>query len=299
MLSVSITQAQVVKEKTEEAKSKTGQKAEGRVDRKIDQGIDKGLDAFEGLFKKKKKRNAAEDEADEAQNTSANASLANLFGGGSNAIDLPASYNFSKQMDVQLTSTNKRGKQEEMTLKYHLSPENKQLGLSTKDEKNRGEEAFTVFDMAEEYMVVFSSSGSEKVAMAIPIKQNMLDAYSAEDEKAAHPDFKYTKTGRTKTILGYTCHEYKFTSEEQNGSSWITNDLPDFSQNFMLLSDPKGKNKNNLPSGFPQGTLLEMHMTDQKGEKMDWLVTKIDKNASHTITTSDYQLMQMPAMGGN
>ena len=222
--------------------------------------------------------------------------MLSLFG-GKNSVELPDSYSFTNQMDVMLTSTNKRGKQEQMPITFHFKPESSQMGISMKyNEGKDSGEAFTIFDLDNKAMVVLTNSGQQKMAMSIPIDDKTLESYQNENEAADNSKMSFTKTGRTKTILGYSCQEYKFESEESSGTTWVTDELPAYRQNFMnMAAQAQRKNKQALPANYPTGTMLEMNMVSDKGEKSHWLVTAVKDNAPLNVKMADYQVMAMPA----
>jgi hypothetical protein len=104
----------------------------------------------------------------------------------------------------------------------------------------------------------------------------------------------FTKTGRSKIILGYSCQEYTFEGEGSSGTSWVTDELPEYRQNFMNMAAQAQKNrKQNLPNNYPAGTMLEMQVVDNKGEKTHWLVTAVKSNDTRTINIDEYQVMTM------
>ena len=84
------------------------------------------------------------------------------------------------------------------------------------DEK--GEKTGIVYGMG----ALFSSLGQTINEEEIP---------ETQEEYLANPNVK--KTGRTKTIAGYKCEEYKYEDETSSSEVWITKDVKMNAQDFF------------------------------------------------------------------
>lgn len=104
----------------------------------------------------------------------------------------------------------------------------------------------------------------------------------------ANPNVK--KTGRTKTIAGLKCEEYKYNDEESESEIWITQDLKMNTQDFFSTLF-----KSNLYArGVPWGYMMEATTIDKEsGEKSVMQVTRVDSNSNTRFNLSDYQITNL------
>jgi hypothetical protein len=104
----------------------------------------------------------------------------------------------------------------------------------------------------------------------------------------ANPNVK--KTGRTKTIAGYKCEEYKFDDEETESEIWITQDLKMNTRDFFSTLF-----KTSLYAhGVPWGYMMEATTLDKKtGEKTVMQVTRVDSNSNTRFNLADYQITNL------
>lgn len=66
----------------------------------------------------------------------------------------------------------------------------------------------------------------------------MVETEDDDDEEYEEIDITKYKTGKSKDILGYECHQWIFTDEEEDDEveAWVTNEVG----NFMLMQSPMG-----------------------------------------------------------
>lgn len=97
----------------------------------------------------------------------------------------------------------------------------------------------------------------------------------------------FVKTGRTKTICGYQCEEYKKDNADETMSIWVSKETSPWVTAFH-----KGVSgvSNDMPSatGFT-GMAMEMDMLKKADQSsMVWMVTEVNKNTASTISTAGY-----------
>lgn len=101
------------------------------------------------------------------------------------------------------------------------------------------------------------------------------------------------KTGGTKTICGYRCDEYEVTEEEGKlvSTVWATDDLR-FPGSRKMMGKQQG-----MPRGYGHGEIKGVIMASETYEKGKLTtkseVTKVDLNATHSISVAGVTLMQM------
>jgi hypothetical protein len=292
LLSTQISSAQIVDRTTDRAKDKTN----NRVDNKIDQGIDKSLDAIEGVFKrkpkedKKKKEETPQTEEEQSQAAAESMLSGGLFGGQSNA-QIKDAYKFDHRVSMTMEMTDKKGeKSPEQQMQMYFSESDPEIGIRTMQE---GMNSLMVMDMGNKVMVMLMDVGESKMLMTIPLNGDLL----SEEEEEKHTksdDFTFTKTGRTKTILGYTCEEYIGEDKESTSVFWVTKD-EDFgiTKAFAGMAAASKKSNSSMPQDAPGGMMMEMTNTNKKNpkEEMKLTVTEVKKNISETISTKGYTKM--------
>lgn len=112
------------------------------------------------------------------------------------------------------------------------------------------------------------------------VTNDELGQFDYTDKMPQHDDLK--KTGKTKTILGYTCHEYVYKNEGGSVHAWVATNFP-IKQQFVPML---GMKKNGAFKGF----VLELNyktINDSGSVK----VVKIDMNATVTINANEYTTM--------
>ena len=162
--------------------------------------------------------------------------------------------------------------------------------VATKD----GATLFTVaiVDMKNKVMMTYNIVDGGKSGMIMPIPDS-LQTEASDATVDLTDNVKIRKTGNTRTIVGYRCDEYEVTEEGSNETSnvWTTEDI-DFKTNRKLLGGQQG-----MPKGFGKGQLKGLTLaseTYEKGQltsKME--VTKIDMDATHSISTAGATFIQM------
>lgn len=297
------TEAQIIERSTDRAE----QKANNRVDRKIDDGIDRSLDAIEGLFKRKDKKNKSSNEGTSSSGENQEGGsdgemteeesvqwMMSAFGGGS-SIELPPDYAFDHNVEMDMIQYKKNGKEDgRQNMRMHFSDKRAIIGVEVLME---GAAATSIIDMETLQMVVLSDMGSTKMAMVLDMNAAMLQTEQEDMENYENPTF--TKTGRTKKILGYHCEEYVVEEDGERTEFWITRDeFLDIYRAFTAMEVTKqGATKTNPMAAHPGGMTMEMTSTDKGGEKTVMQVTAVNRGQGKVVKTAGYQTMRMPGGG--
>jgi hypothetical protein len=137
---------------------------------------------------------------------------------------------------------------------------------------------------------------AQKSYMEMPIRNASVEGDGRGGKKArAEQKAKVTKTGKTETILGYSCEQYLVKSGQSEMEVWITKDLGPF---FGMVGPGGGtavwEKEAKTQGGFPMRVIGK----DKEGKedyRMD--VTKVEKktlSASLFAPPSGYKKMDMP-----
>ena len=152
-------------------------------------------------------------------------------------------------------------------------------------------------------MIMCNDRGGRKIGM----KSNMKDAerFMPQSSNAKPP--VVTETAETKTIDGYKCKKTIIESDEATSDLWISTDVPlnmkDLLTTVSANRSPGSYMLRNLQRGYGgmKGVALEVNSTNKKTKEEYKLTlhsikqTKVDDKI---FNTDDFQLMDMPNMGG-
>ncbi|HKL39602.1 MAG TPA: hypothetical protein VJ894_02935 [Cryomorphaceae bacterium] len=300
-----LTKAEVV-EKTEE---KAKQKTERRIDQKIDNGIDSGLDAIEGLFSKKKKKKKEEEEVQDEAQYSANKDTGNaeetkpiMKTMGKSDVQVQDEYKFDHRFVILMENFNKKGKLEESNeMTFMTKDESSVMGMVITQE---GIQTEMIYDLMSYEIVTLMTVSGQKMGTTMSIDKAQVESMMSQEESEEVdmdkvPTFK--KTGKTKTISGYSCEEYIVENIENNDGNtivyWFTTELDtDWIKSMSNMSGVNGKMPDMYAgSGYPEdGAVVQMIMDQKNGERMVMTMKDAETNQDITISTKGYTFMNMP-----
>lgn len=284
------------KRKAERAKNRTERRADNRVNQKVDQAVDGVLDGVEGLFKKKNKNNdngrgtdrgASEEETDSPD-------LGGLFGGSAKTADR---YTYDLTVVMQIDVTDKKGRTETSNLDMLYAREKSYSGARM--DVGNGAQGTSIIDFEHQSMIVITD---EENAMVINMRKAMDRAKKQlAKTDTEETDYSFRKTGETRTIAGYTTHEFEVKDEETTSYFYMAPDLAEYAYSGTEAMNLMGQQNKNMPTvagtegSEGMGLFLAMESVDKKGERTVMTATKVDKTP-FTILMSDYKIMSVPGM---
>ena len=307
LLLIQPAHGQLLKRLQEKAKNKLEQKVEERAEKKMDEKMDEGLDKVEESLEKNKKESKS-DSAGTTSETSRDARMQQhmsgiLKGMGLSGEPVPHadSYSFSDLIQMHVESFDKNGKEisngEFIT---HLDPKSQSMAyqMISGDMAEPGQGMF-IIDAKNGAMIILSDKDGEKTGIIYGIGsffQSMGEEYKDTESDLSESPETYlanpnvTKTGRTKTIAGYKCEEYKYNDEDTQSDIWITKDLKMNTRDFFSTLF-----KTSLYSqGIGWGYMMEATTLDKTtGEKTMMEVTKVDTHSNVTFSLNNYQITNL------
>ncbi|AMQ57328.1 DUF4412 domain-containing protein [Algoriphagus sanaruensis] len=248
----------------------------------------------------KKIQNAAQNAAQNAVTPKNNSSSENPLSGMLDGMFQPAktasSYSFEGFMVMQVISTDKKGKSEDPAqIKYLMTKDPQLMAMQFEDPKSKGTATTTIMDTQNQAVVILMEEDGNKSSIAMKMDfDKMQDQVDQEVEtQVADNSYTLTKTGKTKTILGYTCEEYLITTEDGKGIYWVTEKPISGISMFSPQSNPMVSNKTmdryqSMFSNAPEGTFMEMTFTDNDGSVTHMEVIQLEPNQPRTIQMSNY-----------
>lgn len=231
------------------------------------------------------------EEPDRSPNTTMNQVYMDAMGLTGN-VDYEESYSFDAFVQMEVSEYNKNQKLKEKTM--YDSYINKDavdyaMVFTDKDTKST-----IVFDTKNSAMLILSDSDGEKTGFAMGIDpEDLADEVEEQAEKSGVDSYAPYKTGKTKTILGYSCDEYLVEDESSEAHMWVSEKLGKQVRREMF------NNKQTFGAAFyhaayMNGMVMEYDITEKdNGDRTVMVVTDIDLNRSNTISTRNYAVMSM------
>ncbi|WP_157363770.1 DUF4412 domain-containing protein [Alkaliflexus imshenetskii] len=289
------------------ASERLEQKAEERIDRKIDEKIDQSLDSIESSMESEAGETSAKPAA--ARENASQRRMENLLGSigiSTTPVALEDKYTFDSYVKMNVKSYDKKGKlKSDGDMVTYVANDGNCLGyefISGEFEANKTGDKKGVFimDYKNKATIVLSDDAGKRTGIAYGLgdlnewASGVDDEYEkdeSEDTMVLNP--KFTKTGRTKTILGYRCEEYLYEDEEGRANIWITNEYrarthDAYSTIFNTMVLAHGGT----------GMMLESESVDLKsGEKTVMRVTELDANKKTTFNLGQYEITNLGSIG--
>lgn len=284
----------------ERAKNRTERKAQNKVDRKVDEAVDDAFNKIGGLFKKKNKKQSEENNEEDLEMSNEEASPRSGFGSGlmgksASDLGLPNNYQFSSFVNMQFTSTNKRGKEDTYEFKYLFPAAAGYMGYEMENTVTG------IIDM--ERMKIVSVMPDQNMATSMDMETVVDIAADYKEEEPLsedYEDFKISKTGESKTIAGYTCDQYLIESTELEGDLWIANDFDqkEFRQMSGGMSQMMQQNKAlKLPEEYVavmgSGFMFEGTFKQKDSKEQTHMVVKEVGTDNTDINLQGYRVMDM------
>jgi hypothetical protein len=278
------------------------EKVEERAERKVDEAIDNQLDKIEKSLEKDDSNNA-ESASGRADNDSRRQErMQNIMKGigiSGEPVPVADSYSFNHLIQMHIESFDKRGKKEsEGEFITHLNPQSKSMAyqMISGDFGQPGQGMF-IIDAENGATIILSEENGEKTGLVYGMSSffsSIGESYEQEAFEDTPESYllnpNVTKTGRTKTIAGYKCEEYKYNDETTESEIWITTDLKMNTHDFFSTLF-----KTSLYSrGIPWGYMMEATTVEKEtGEKSFMQVTRVDTNTDTRYSLSDYKLTNL------
>ncbi len=226
--------------------------------------------------------------------------LSGLMGGMFQPATTESSYQFSGYMTMDVFARDEKGNPETpVQFKYYMGEDLQVMGVSFQDPESKTNFT-TITDSKNQAMVFLIEEANEKSSMAMGMDMVKMESLSEAEIEEDLDQLKLVKTGKTKTILGYTCLEYLVTSKDGKGNYWVTekpiSGMSVFSPQYNPLGENSGMNHYKTIFAYaPEGTFLEIVFTENDGSTVEMKFTAIEPKKATLFQMSDYPNM----MSGN
>lgn len=257
------TDAQIFKKLGE----KIGEAAEKTIEKKVEDKTEKETSkVFDATF-----NNSKENKKEKS----------NPFSMSASKVDPASNYSFSHKYAMQVKSN-----KQTTNINYYLTNSGNYMASTIPDKKGR-EDVMTVMDIDRKAMFMFMESKGDKSQMTMN-----LDLEDVTDNAIKESDVSITPTGNTKTILDYSCQEFKVVGKDLKGSVWVTQSAGvRFVKSFYNVKTKKGASQSWMK--MLKGLTMEMDMVDTSKRKPQRIVMKCIalEKVSLNIETKNYKKM--------
>ena len=301
-LTQSATGQGLLKNLKKQTQKKIEQRVEERALEKADKEIDKQLDkAEEAIFNdEESETEAEEDGTSKSRSEQRMTNMIRKMGVGGEPVPIEDSYSFNNLIHMHIESHDKNGeKTSEGEFITHLSTESGIMGYEfvSGDMAEPGL-GLIIVDAKNGATIMLSEEKGKKTGLVYGLGtfSETLQDESLEDLDLSETPETYlanpnvNKTGRTKTIAGLKCEEYKYSDEYSESNIWITKDLKMNTKDFFSTLF-----KTSLYShGMGWGYMMEATTVEKEsGEKSTMTVTEVDNNSNKTVAMSDYEVTNL------
>lgn len=190
-------------------------------------------------------------------------------------------YNFSYEFVNEITTDQDK---ETYKVSYLFNANEDYFGMkvnmSDYSEEEMSGETIIVYDDGNSF--IFVDAQGMKIQMSAAAMESQQQAMPT-DQMANYDYSDIKKTGATKTILGYTCHEYTLTDQSNKIMMWVA---PDFKIPNWFTTQ---QNKTDQQIGI-EGYCLEYNVESKDGN-MTMKTVRINEKANVKVVGSDYRKM--------
>jgi len=219
-----------------------------------------------------------------------------MFFGGGGTVEVADFFEFNSSIDILMTTSDKKGKTSAINMTMLFPEDEEYFGMEMKggdDPKQEMPPMKMIYDFKNQQVISMIDNEGQKIGMVMGIDEDQLSKWAESEDYEIDEIPEWSKTGKTKDIMGYNCEQYLFSSEDGEGEAWVTEDDDlkiGYAMNAMAHAQ-KQKNKNN--NEYPDGAILEMTYNGTDGEKMTWITTNIETDTNLKLMTTGYQFMSM------
>ena len=283
VISIPNVNAQILKKLKDKVQQSTERAVERKVDEKIEQSTEAAVDTLFESPKKSKKQKKDKDKVKNEPET--RAFPGNILSGEANYEE---KYIFHVTATIEVEDVNANLKKTTMKQGYGKQ------ALLTEMEKNGDP---IIVDMKNESAILLNISNGTAQIMSLAWMEKMMGNQNASDEEATQVKPTVKKTGKTKTINGYTCHEYDIFYEEGKINAWYAPDVEFEYQDYLrgmakMFSKKKEENPMQLLN-TDYGYVMEMTFYNKQNTKQNSMKVIDLEEKVRMITMNNFKIQKL------
>jgi hypothetical protein len=290
--------AQLLKNIVRSAGNTVKNSAENRAVDETNKQVDKGVNKFfDNLLKGDTTKTKEKEKSEPATKDSTSgggdqppAGVSNFMKSLGMSTEIPPhkeQYKFSAQIAsvTQVTDENgKKGDEIESTINFD---EKTSDGMF--NSKIQGKTSSIIMDHENSCMIMLGQSEKDKTGIIskINLNQKAKTGNDANGKAKTEEECKMTKTGKTQTISGFNCSEYRCETADEISVAWVTKDFS--AKNNSIFGG------NTASAGYKteglDGMVIRYEFSSKKDKSSSTMTIKsIDMNKSSSFSLAGYQL---------
>jgi hypothetical protein len=305
-LALSISgQSQILRSIVNSAKNQAVNSATNKASEKVNKEVDKGVNKmFDDAIKedsiKKSKEKPDQNSTGQGGGDQPPASMSKFMksmGMSTEEVKHKDVYKFSSEIIMTMQATDGDGKKQEpaeYVSRFDEATSDASFVLGTKE----GSSTTTIIDQENTCMLILTEKDGKKTGLASKFdptaKAPEEKPGKAQKGETIQDDCLLAKTGKTQTISGYNCSEYRCESSESISIVWVTKD---FSAKNNKLFGNNAMGKTYKTEGL-DGMVIQ-YETHSKTDKSSSIMTikSIDMKKSSSFSTAGYEISSFSFTG--
>lgn len=270
------------KEATERALER---KTEEKVEKTTEEAVDEVFEAPKKVTKKKKIKKKSNKDFQAETSIEESQFPGNILSGEAKYEE---TYIFPVTATIEVEDVNANLKKTTMKQAYGKQ------ALLTEMEKNGDP---IIIDMKNQSAILLDINKGVAQVMSLEWMQKMMGDQSITSEDIADVAPKVKKTGKTKVMNGYTCHEYNITYEEGSINAWYAPDVKFEYQDYLrgmakMFSKKKEENPMQLLN-TDYGYVMEMTFYNKKNVKQNSMKVIALEEKVRMITMNNFKIQKL------
>ncbi|MCA6074680.1 DUF4412 domain-containing protein [Fulvivirga sedimenti] len=214
-------------------------------------------------------------------------------------VETEDSYHFEGFTDMEISGTDEKGKEIDPTqFRTFMSTNAEVWAMQLETDDKDLERTVMIFDNTHKatIMLLENKKGEKsRVAYGLDWSKMMDSSIESTMDSMKVADFNITKTGNTKTIMGYTCNEYQTETDEYTARYWVSEEPIQgyssyWSKNNFLFSQQMKKKYATYFDQLPEGDVLEMNYVSKTGDGDTTMkIIEINTTENFDFVMADYE----------
>lgn len=231
---------------------------------------------------------------EDAEGSPVNLDMSKIMAGLGENVPTASQYEFAGHGVMEMKYVDDKGKaQDPILLKAYMAKGTGYTAMEFSDPKEPSSLTTMIFDMNNQATILLMDNQGTKNSLAYKLDFDSIQESESDSISLEPKDFTVEKTGKTKTILGYSCDEYFIKTEDGEGFYWVTEEpigghASFWSQNSPFASSQTQEKYSKQFKNAPKGNFMEMYWTATDGSKMDMRVIEIEETQVKTFQMADY-----------
>lgn len=290
----------IARSATNQAKNSAENRASKEVDNQVDKGVNKFIDNLikEDSTKNKENQTTGTTKNDTAtgDNDQAPAAVSNFMkslGVSNEAIPHKDEYKFTGQIIMTIQITDSDGKSSNASEYQTCFDEKSSDAMFKMKSQDNNSTTSTIIDQQNNCMLMLTESDGKKTGFATKFdpnsSQNTQTAETTKTKETSNTDDDCTpvKTGKTKSISGYNCSEYRCETKDAISIVWLTKE---FSANNNKLFSHNAMGMKYKTEGLDGMAMQYENYSKSDKSSSVMTVKSIDMNKSSSFSTVGYQI---------